>query len=73
MAAHRQAGNARRQARPDQRHPSDVVALLAIGLAAAEDDFFDFRRVQLRRFSEQVLDAVGGQVVRPGQIKRAAK
>ena len=69
VPAHRQTGNAGWQTGPDKRHARDVVALLPEGLAATDDHFFDFRGVQLRRFAQEVLDAMGRQVVWPGLIK----
>ena len=73
VPAHGQTGNRGGQPGPDERDTRDVVALLPKWLAATNDHFFDFRRVQLRRFAQQVLDAMRRQVVGPGHIERAAK
>ncbi len=49
------------------------MALCAVGLAAAEDHVFDFRGIELRRFAQDILDAMRGQVFRARHIERAAE
>jgi hypothetical protein len=63
------AGHARRAAGAEGSHPRDVVALRAVGLAAAQDHVLDFAFVELRDLAERVLDAVSGEVVRPGHVE----
>ena len=66
-------GHGDRQPGADGGDAGHVHALRAVGLAAAEDHVFDLGRVELRHLAEHVRDAVGGQVVGPGQVERAAK
>src|SRR5712691_4651764 len=72
-AVHREATDAHREPGADRRDARDVVALRAVGLAAAENHVLDLRRVELWDLAEDVLDAVGGEVVRPREVERAAE
>src|SRR6202040_107792 len=60
------------QARADQRDARHVAALRAVGLGAAHDHVLDLGDVELRGLAEDVLDAVGGQVIRTGDVERPA-
>ncbi len=71
-AVDRRARDRDRQAGPDQRHARHVAALRAVGLGAAHDHVLDLGDVELRGLAEDVLDAVGGQVIRAGDVERPA-
>ena len=63
------AGHGDGQAGAEESHPRHVVALRPVGLGAAHDHVLDFAFVELRDFPERVLDAVSGEVVRPGHVE----
>ena len=48
---HRNRRDRDRQTRQQRRHSRDIVALHSVRLAAAENDVFDFFRIQLRCFA----------------------
>ena len=49
------------------------ISLRAVRLRAAENHVLDFGRIELRRFAQNVFDAVRGQIVRPGHIEGSAE
>jgi hypothetical protein len=53
--------------------PGHILSLRSVRLGAAEYHVLHFARVELRNGVQHGLNAVRGQVVRPGRIKRAAK
>src|SRR5438132_12458817 len=42
-------------------------------ISTTEDDIFNFGRVKLRRLSQNILNAVCGQIVGPRQVERSAE
>src|SRR5439155_221250 len=72
-AVQREPGDRHREPRAHRRHAGDVVALRAVRLAAAHDHVLDLFRVELRHLAEDVLDAVGGEIVGAREVERATE
>jgi len=57
----------------NQRHTRHVAALRAVGLGAAENDVLDLGGIEPGDLAQDVLDAMSGQIVRPGHVERPAE
>jgi hypothetical protein len=44
-----------------------------MGLSAAQDDIFDFARIELGCLAQHILDAVRRQLIWTRQVERSAK
>src|SRR5215831_16746357 len=64
------AGHGDGEAGAEERDARHVVALGAVGLGAAHDHVLDLTLVELGNLTQRVLDAMGGEVVRPGHVER---
>ena len=72
-AIHSNPGHRNRQS-GQHRHPSrDVQALRPVRLRTAENDIFDFRRIERRRFLQHIPNAMCGQLFRTCHIEGPAK
>jgi len=67
------AGNGDRKAGEHRGDSRDIVALRTVRLGAAEHDVFDLGRIELRSFSQNVLNAVRGQVIGTRDVERSAE
>ena len=72
-AVHRDSGGRNREAGVQRRNARDVVALHSVGLAAAQNHVFDFFGIELRGLAQDILDAMGGEVLGPRHVEGAAK
>ncbi len=51
----------------------DIVPLRTMRLAAAENHVFDLCWIELRRFAQNIFDAMRGQLIRTRDVERPAK
>ncbi len=62
-----------RQPSQNGRNTRDIRSLHAVRLCASQNHIADFRRIERRRFTQNILDAMRRQIFRTRHVERAAK